>query len=49
MIRQLEIRALADTIAWFIVLIISGVALTLNMRKQVKSGDPSPVSSALME
>ena len=49
MIRQLEIRALAYTVAWFIVLIISGVALTLNMRKQAKSGDPSAVSSALME
>ena len=45
MIRQLEIRALADTVAWFVVLVISGVALTLNVRKQPKSGIPPPVSS----
>lgn len=34
MVRQLEIRALADTIAWCIVLVISGVALVINGRKR---------------
>lgn len=34
MIRQLEIRAIADFIAWCVVFVISGVALVLNHRKQ---------------
>lgn len=33
MIRQLEIRALADTIGWCVVFVISGWALSLNNRK----------------
>ena len=45
-IRQLEIRALADTIAWCVVLVISGWALIINARKKPKSGDPPAVSSA---
>lgn len=38
MLSQLEIRALADTIAWCVVLVISGVALILNGRKQHVAG-----------
>ncbi len=45
MIRQLEIRAMADTVAWFVVIVLSGVALTINWRKQTKSVDPPAVSS----
>jgi hypothetical protein len=44
MIRQLEIRAMADTIAWFVVIILSGLALTINWRKQTRSGDPPAAS-----
>jgi hypothetical protein len=49
MIRQLEIRAIADTIAWCVVLVIAGVALFLNVRKQPKAGVPPSVSSVSME
>ncbi len=34
MIHQLEIRAIADFIAWCVVFMISGLALILNHRKQ---------------
>lgn len=34
MIRQLEIRAIADFIAWCVVFVISGVTLFLNHREQ---------------
>jgi hypothetical protein len=44
MIRQLEIRAMADTIAWFVVIVLSGLALTINWRKQARSGDPPAAS-----
>ena len=46
MIHQLEIRALVDTVAWFVILVISGVVLTLNVRKQPKPGVPPAVSHA---
>lgn len=44
MIRQLEIRAMADTVAWFVVIALSGVALTINWRKPTKLGDPPAAS-----
>lgn len=40
MIRQLEIRAIADFIAWCVVLVMSWLALFLNVRKQPKPGVP---------
>ena len=38
MIRQLEIRAIADLIAWCVVLVISVWGLFLNDRKQAEQG-----------
>ena len=49
MIRQLEIRAIFDIIAWCMVFAISGVALFLNLRKRPKPDVSTPVSSASME
>jgi len=49
MVRQLKIRALADTVAWCVVLIISGVVLIINARKQPTSGVSPAVPSASTE
>jgi len=49
MIHQLEIRAMADTIAWFVVIVVSGVALTINWRKQLKSSIPPSMSPLTRE
>jgi hypothetical protein len=43
MIAQLKIRALADTIAWCVVLGISGWALIINARMKPKPSDPPAV------
>jgi len=49
MIRQLEIRALANTVAWFAVIVLSGVALIISERKQPKSGASPSISPVKME
>jgi hypothetical protein len=43
MIRQLEVRAIVDTTAWCVVLVISGLALILNGRKVTKPDVPPAV------
>jgi hypothetical protein len=48
-IRQLEIRALADTVAWCVVLVIAGLTLVLNARKNHKLGEPPAVSTPTSE
>jgi hypothetical protein len=49
MLSQLEIRALADMIAWCVVLVISGVALILNGRKQHMAGVSSSMPPRAVE
>lgn len=48
-IGQVEVRVIADVIAWCVVFVISGWALFLNNRKQPKPGVPPAVSSASSE
>ena len=46
MIREIEIRAIAEVIAWSVVFAISGWALIINQHKQPRPSDPQSVSSA---